>query len=90
MNTLTNPECRRQLANEPQKPPVHDFETICAAPGKIGDTTCGGDSGGPLVAEKKLIGLVSWGYGCGTELPNGFTRISTYIDWIKNKIEASD
>lgn len=88
MNTLTNSECREQLADRPQKPPVHDFETICANSGLLGHSTCDGDSGGALVVENKLIGIVSWGYGCGLGFPHGFTRVSTYTDWI-NKTMAT-
>ena len=60
----------------------NDLMIIAGKPGE-GKDTCQGDSGGPLVAKKndKLIGLTSWGYGCG----NGgvYTRVSKYNDWIK-------
>jgi secreted trypsin-like serine protease len=30
-----------------------------------------------------LIGITSWGYGCGQGTPGVYTRVSEYVDWIK-------
>ena len=58
----------------------------------LGDA-CHGDSGGPflMTLENKwyLVGVVSWGEGCGTENKFGFyTRISNYISWIQGIIKS--
>ncbi|XP_049820378.1 trypsin-7-like [Aethina tumida] len=37
---------------------------LCAGLTQGGKDACQGDSGGPLVVGGKLVGIVSWGYGC--------------------------
>ncbi|XP_013100296.1 serine protease 1 [Stomoxys calcitrans] len=60
--------------------------TLCVStPGGV--STCNGDSGGPLVLEstKVQIGLTSFGSSAGCEkgFPAAFTRLTSYLDWIK-------
>lgn len=52
---------------------------------KGGRDACHGDSGGPLVSRRILIGIVSWGIGCGLgRFPGVYTRVSVLRDWITN------
>lgn len=49
---------------------------------------CWGDSGGPLQIRQKsgvfsIVGVVSYGAGCGGKIPGVYTRVSKYIDWIE-------
>ena len=49
--------------------------------------SCQGDSGGPASAivqgKRRLVGVVSWGIGCGLRDKYGvYTRLPLYVDWI--------
>ena len=65
---------------------------ICAV--GTGKDTCEGDSGGPLIlsaTEPVLVGIVSWGDGCGDEdHPGVYVRIDSehYRDWIGRAMTA--
>uniref|UniRef100_A0A8C5JMY9 Vitamin K-dependent protein C n=1 Tax=Junco hyemalis TaxID=40217 RepID=A0A8C5JMY9_JUNHY len=67
---------------------------LCA--GSLGDRkdSCRGDSGGPMFTRYKdtwfLVGLVSWGEGCGRKGKFGvYTKVSQYLEWIQHHIDKS-
>lgn len=61
--------------------------TLCAYSGENGTGVCSGDSGGPLVSNNQLIGIASWAKLCAHGVPDGFTRVSEYADWIAKTIQ---
>ncbi|XP_077050067.1 vitamin K-dependent protein C [Siphateles boraxobius] len=62
--------------------------------GQIKDA-CEGDSGGPMMTLFHdtwfLVGLVSWGEGCGQRHKFGiYTKVSGYLDWINRVRQGRD
>ncbi|KAH8280592.1 hypothetical protein KR018_012050, partial [Drosophila ironensis] len=60
---------------------------FCAGTQSGGRDSCQGDSGGPLVTSvdgrMKLLGIVSWGFGCANAMfPGVYTKVSEYDDWV--------
>ncbi|XP_076382072.1 transmembrane protease serine 9-like [Megalopta genalis] len=58
---------------------------ICA--GRGSQDSCQGDSGGPLLVQEgdrlEIVGIVSWGIGCGRAgYPGVYTRVTKYLKWI--------
>nr|XP_036217963.1 trypsin-1-like isoform X2 [Bactrocera oleae] len=92
--TIENSEC--QLHYEPDSGVLSDgilSTQICAKDHEKLRDTCQGDSGGSIIKFSKqtdlnpmfyVVGITSFGIGCGTGMPGVYTRISEYIDWIEN------
>ncbi|XP_026761835.2 serine protease Hayan-like [Galleria mellonella] len=62
---------------------------LCAGDADGLHDTCQGDSGGPLQTTEpvySLVGVTSFGSGCGTPVPGVYTRISHYLDWIESVV----
>uniref|UniRef100_A0A6A7FY75 limulus clotting factor C n=2 Tax=Hirondellea gigas TaxID=1518452 RepID=A0A6A7FY75_9CRUS len=72
-------------------------ENMICAGGNVGQDSCQGDSGGGLWitpigsgGHKELIGVVSFGDGCGVAgRPGVYTRITAIQSWIQTVIAAS-
>lgn len=65
---------------------------ICAGYLKAGGKdSCQGDAGGPLLVDKQLVGLVSWGRGCGRPgYPTVYTFVGALRQWINETIASFD
>ncbi|WP_338673363.1 serine protease [Streptomyces sp. SCSIO 30461] len=70
--------------------PIGRYEPVtmvCAGDANGGHDACQGDSGGPLVANGLLIGLVSWGSGCGrADSPGVYTRVSAVMPSVADRL----
>lgn len=68
----------------------HVGGALCAGRPSGGVDTCSGDSGGPLRdADGLLVGVTSWGVGCGRPgLPGVYTRISAISGWIARTLSG--
>lgn len=66
---------------------------LCIGSARAGVDSCQGDSGGPVIAGEdaalRLVGLVSYGNGCGREgVPGVYTRVSRFSAWIDENTAA--
>jgi secreted trypsin-like serine protease len=59
---------------------------ICAG-GEVGKDACTGDGGSPLVCQSTtgrwtVVGIVTWGVGCASDVPGVYARVSNFLQWI--------
>ncbi|XP_065201882.1 phenoloxidase-activating factor 2-like [Planococcus citri] len=71
-----------------------DSSFLCAG-GQKGFDACKGDGGGPLFCtsrknEHKLIqvGVVSWGVGCGNDIPGIYASLEANSEWLTTEINT--
>ncbi|KAJ3664538.1 hypothetical protein Zmor_000096 [Zophobas morio] len=77
--TLTPRDCRREYNDTVTK------RMFCAGYLKGGKDACQGDSGGPFVSDGVLIGVTSWGDGCGApNNPGVYVKVPYFRKYIDN------
>ncbi|CAD6230942.1 GSCOCT00006889001.2-RA-CDS [Cotesia congregata] len=52
--------------------------------------TLTGDSGGPLTANGTLVGIVSFGSPCAKGVPDVYTRVYHYLNWINQTLAKAN
>lgn len=94
LNVIKIPLVGHQICSQQMSNNITD-NVLCA--GVLGDRkdACEGDSGGPMVTLYRdtwfLVGLVSWGEGCGRRDKLGiYTKVSNYNEWISKVQEEWD
>lgn len=60
-------------------------ENVICTSNTLGKGLCYGDRGNPLVANDQLVGVASWYVECSSDLPNIYTKVYPYLNWIQRE-----
>ncbi|MGX4689396.1 serine protease [Streptomyces sp. JNUCC 63] len=89
IHVLPDAQCERTYPGGSEDGTYMSGSMLCAGEAAGGRDACQGDSGGPLVARGRLIGLVSWGNGCGRAgSPGVYTRVSDVVRTLSQVLGA--
>lgn len=81
LTVISNKDCSLKATDQP----IFDSQICTYTPHK---DACQSDSGGPLLwmdpstKRTQLLGAISYGMGCATEIPSVNTRVSSFLSWI--------
>lgn len=79
-NIISNEDCRNGLRNSGYENYV--LSTNLCTLAQSGQGICRADSGSPLAINNELIGVASFGVSCATGVPDVYTRVQSFSDWI--------
>ncbi|XP_055928324.1 uncharacterized protein LOC129959498 isoform X1 [Argiope bruennichi] len=90
---IDDTECMNNVTEALTNPFIIPANSFCAG-GQGQQDACQGDAGGPLACEiggyHELVGLVSWGLGCGrTDIPSIYIKVPAFMGWINQIISSS-
>lgn len=89
--TLNGDQClgmQSAIPNPRFNIPDKDINSVLCTYSTFNVSTCNGDAGAPLLRENRLIGLLSFEMDT-CKVPNVYTRISTFYDWIVDVVANS-
>ncbi|XP_069704811.1 trypsin eta-like [Periplaneta americana] len=82
LSVLNTDKCKKILQDRGFGIYNHDGQMCTLEDGK---DVCQGDSGGPFAVDGKLVGVVSWGEGCGRqEMPGVYPAIPYFHRWVED------
>lgn len=91
VTAVSRDECNDSYKNWRKLPKGIAADQLCAGDPRGISDACQGDSGGPLVTvskegQNRLVGVTSFGRGCGSPVPGVYVRVSSYLDWIESVV----
>jgi len=93
---VSNRQCMQWYNRSGSRQLIREETFLCAGWREGSRDACSGDSGGPLVVYREdgraeLVGIVSWGIGCGVPgRPGVYTRVNRFTEWIRGVIGEED
>ncbi|XP_062552011.1 phenoloxidase-activating factor 2-like [Armigeres subalbatus] len=88
-------QCQTALRSTRLGPKFMLHPSFLCAGGVEGRDACKGDGGSPLVCpiegsapSYQQVGIVSWGIGCGGEIPGVYVDVAHFRTWIDGQIES--
>lgn len=83
LQSITTAQCAS--LNVDPSAPITPNQICTLSP--VDEGVCKGDSGGALVDQMgKQVGIVSWGIPCAQGIPDVFTSVASYLQWILHRI----
>lgn len=88
LSILPAAECSEALDGVDRS--FHRDSMVCAVPALEATDSCTGDSGGPLLVADgrgtaRVVGIVSWGRGCGAGTPGAYARAAAWVALGRNQ-----